>query len=157
MSDNGNNHHDEELSRIAVTDAEQSAFKGATIKLEDLEREDGILAQAASHIGKSNMGVLIKALTAIETDKEYRQILKFGNYKTREKARQAVKAIDECRRFGNEDGIRSILDDITAQSAGENMALLNAVFETLTHTTFTTNNTANRKGWKDNDKSNALS
>jgi hypothetical protein len=155
----GNGHRDpDDLNETLTAEAEQNAVKGARMTLIDIEREDAVLADVANKIGKSNLGVLLRAMTAFESDKEYRQILKTGNYRTREKARQAVKAIDECRRFGNLEGIKSILDDITAQSAGENMELLKSVFETLTHTTFTTNSTASRKAWQnDNAKSSPLS
>jgi hypothetical protein len=152
---NGNNHnHDGEIGEIAVAEAEKVAFKGARIGVGDLEREDGIIAEAASKIGKSNMGVLLRAMSAFDNDKDYRQILKSGNYATREKAREAVKGMDECRLVGYEEGITAILDDITAQSAGENAALLHAVFETLTHTTFTSNSNAPRKWWQKNDNGN---
>lgn len=147
-----------ELNEMATVEAEKESFKGARIPLKELEREDGVITEAVSKtIGRANMGVLLKAMTAVESDKEYRQILKFGNYRTREKARQAVKAIDECRRFGYEDGITAILDDITAQSAGENMELLRAVFETLTHTTFTTNSIVSRKKGDDSRSASPLS
>ena len=140
-----------DIGEIATADAEGKAFEGARVSLKDLEREDGIIAEAASKIGRANIGVLMRAMSAFDSDKEYRQVLKTGNWKTLEKARQAVKAIDECRLVGYEEGIKSILDDITAQSAGENMSLLFKVFETLTHTTFTSNSTAPRKFWQRND------
>jgi hypothetical protein len=156
--ENDNGHEEiDELGGIATAEAEHEVFKGARIKIGDLEREDGIIAEAASKIGRSNMGVLLRAMSAIPSDKEYRQILKAGNYQTREKAREAVKAMAENRFCGYEEGVTAILDDITAQSAGENQSLIFKVFETLTHTTFTSNSSAPRKWWGKNDtgKSNA--
>lgn len=147
MSSNGNGDINE-IGEMATAHAEEESFKGSRLPIGEIERQDGLIADAASKLGKANIGVLLRAMSAFDSDKDYRQILKMGNWRTREKARQAVKAIDECRLIGYEDGIKAILDDITAQSGGENMALLFKVFETLTHTTFTTNSTANRKWWQ---------
>lgn len=148
----------QELNEKATADAEQKSYEGAKMHLGSVERSDGALSEVAARLGKDNLGVLMRAMSAYG-DEEYRNILKNGSYgpaksrQAREKARQAVKAIDECRRFGNLEGIKSILDDITAQSAVEPSGLLAAVFETLTHTTFTTNSSASRKGWRNNDHS----
>lgn len=148
----------DDISERATADAEEKSYKGAVTKLEDVERQDAVLSEVATKLGKTNLGVLMRAMSAYG-DEEYRNILKNGSYgpsksrQAREKARQAVKAIDECRRFGNDDGIKSILDDITAQSAVEPSGLLEAILEALTHTTFTSNSTAAKKGWRDNDRS----
>ncbi len=163
MLNEGNGHNNpEDIGEIAVSDAERESFTGARAKLKELANDDGEIAKLTDRIGKTNLGVLMRAMSAYG-DEEYRNILKSGSYgpprsrQAREKARQAVKAIDECRRFGNLKGIKSILDDITAQSAVEPSGLLESVFETLTHTTFTTNSSASRKNWNDNKNGSALS
>jgi hypothetical protein len=156
VNDNGHEEIDE-LSGLATAEAEHDVFKGARIKLGELERQDGLLSEEASKSNKTGSGVLLRTMTAYPSDKDYRQILKSGNYPTREKAREAVKAIDECRLVGYTEGIKSILDDVTAQAAGDNYLMLRMVLDAIQRTTFQTNSTASRKNWwgkNDTGKSN---
>lgn len=142
MADNG---HD--LAGMALEKALGNSIPGAKVKLEDLEREDGVLAKAAENIFRNNLGVLQRAMSAVEDDEHYRQLLKLARWEKPQQYMCTCAALAECRLIGDEEGIKMILDVVTAQSAGEKGGLLHAILEALTHTTFTTNYTGNKKHW----------
>src|SRR3990167_571684 len=81
-------------------DSDEEIRAGAVLPLEMLEREDGILARAASSANRNNSGVLVSLLRAVEIAKDYRQELKTGNYTSPRKALQAADAIHECLECG---------------------------------------------------------
>ena len=110
---------------------------GATIPLELLNREDGILARAAMSGNRNASGVLHTLIRSIDDTKDYRQELKTGNYSSSKKALQAVKAIHSLKACGVP--IDEIVDAILALKAGNNMAYVHEILEALTHTTLTTN------------------
>ena len=137
-------------------DSDEAIREGAVLPLEQLERDDGILARAASSANRNSSGVLQRLITAVEQSKEYRQELKTGNYSSPRKALQAADAIHECLECGM--SIDQVLDEIIALKAGQNSALLHEVLEALTHTTFTTNyqgGLGNTKGQNNNARKNS--
>ena len=110
---------------------------GATIPLEQLSREDGILSRAAISGNRNASGVLHTLIKAIDDTKDYRQELKTGNFSSPKKALQAVKAIHSLKACGVPTD--EIVDAILALKAGTNMAYVHEILEALTHTTLTTN------------------
>jgi len=133
--------------------AKEKVFKGATINLSDLKRQDGLLAEAIDKAAGHKDGVIQTFIHAEAEDKDYRQILKHALWKSREEMDKAVNALAVCRMTGAVRATQVLLDRITAHSAGENGQLMHESYEALTHTTFTTNY-GDRKGrWWSNDKS----
>ena len=124
MDEDNNNHNSDE--RI-----------GATIPIEMLDREDGILSRPALTGSRNNSGVLHTLIHAIDDTKDYRQELKTANFSSPKKALQAVKAIHSLKACGVPDD--EIIDAIIALKAGVNMAFVHEILEALTHTTLTTN------------------
>lgn len=141
LADNNHNGHDDK-ERI-----------GATIPIENLDREDGILARAALSGNRNNSGVLHTLITAIIDTKDYRQELKTANFSSPRKALQAVKAIHSFKACGVPED--EIIDAILALKAGVNMAFVHEILEALTHTTFTTNYRQEGKNKNAGSKSNS--
>jgi len=127
---------------------EDKEFPGARVGLETLIRRDGIIAEAATvaMANRSSSGVLQRAMGAIVDDKDYRQELKTAFWSSPRKARQWVLAKEERERFGV--SIKPLVDDLIAQKAGVKGGLLHDIFEALTHTSFTTNYTNQKKNSK---------
>ena len=136
---NGNGHNNE-------------GMKGATIPLELLEREDGILSRAAMSANRNSSGVLQTLIRSIEETADYRQELKTANFSSAKKALQAVKAIHSLKACGVPQD--EIVDAIIALKAGVNMAFVHEIVEAITHTTFTSNFQNSKKGGQ-NAKSNS--
>jgi len=127
----------------------REAFKGAVLNLDELKREDGILT--IPQLGGQG-GVLHRAMTAVNKDTEYRQELKTAFFLSTNEADLVVAAINEAKRYGC--SLTPIVDWLVARSSGVHGGRLKAIFETLSHTTFTTNYTGkNTKKWWSNDKS----
>ena len=84
-------------------------------------------------------------INAVNDDKDYRQILKLGLWKNTEEQDKAVNAIAVCRLTGAKKALQTVLDRITARSAGINGALIHEAFEALTHTSYTTNTMLEKK------------
>lgn len=122
-----------------------SDFPGATISLEEIERQDGIITQEAvkAFANRNTSGVLQRAMTAISKDDEYRQELKTAFWSSPKKARQWVLAKEELEMFGLP--IQPLVDDLIAHKAGVQGGLIHEIFEALTHTSFTTNYTGKNK------------
>jgi len=123
--------------------AKEKVFEGATIKLEDLMRRDGMIAESIDKSRGQQGGVIMTMITAEEEDKHYRQILKRGRWANQEQRDKFVKALAVCRITGAKKAAQVILDLITANSAGDNGAWIQETVEGLTHTTMT---------WNDNNK-----
>jgi hypothetical protein len=138
-------------------DSDEAIREGAVLPLELLEREDGILARAASSASRNNSGVINKLLTAVEASKDYRQELKTGNYSSPRKALEAADAIREAIILGDTEGLEQIIDEIIALKAGANSALVHEALEALTHTSFTTNYAGNngQRNQQNNGKKNS--
>lgn len=127
--------------------------QGATLSLETLSREDGILARAAQSSNKNRSGLLQSLVTSIDDSKDYRQELKTANFSSPKKALQAVKAIHSLKACGVPND--EIIDAIIALKAGVNMAFVHEVLEALTHTTFTTNYKQSKNRNSNNAKPNS--
>jgi cytosine/adenosine deaminase-related metal-dependent hydrolase len=125
------------------------AFKGATVNLGELRRQDGLIAESLDKGQRNNLGVVQTFITAVDDD-NYRQILKLARWRSPRHTELYVKAINICRVTGAPNALRTILDMITAQSAGENAALMHEAAEALTHTTVTSREEIERK--KRNDQ-----
>ena len=129
-------------------EAEVAAFQGAKLKLEDLRRPDGILTTLDK---TGQQGILQRAMTAVMKDEDYRQELKTAYFQTAEEADLAVAAINERLMCGV--SIKPLLDKIIARSAGTKGGRLHDIFESLTHTTFSTNYTkGDKKFWQHGDR-----
>lgn len=118
--------------------AEEEVFKGVTLNIGEFQRQDGIIAESIDKSRGRNLGVIQTVINAVEDDKSYRQILKLALWKNTEEQDKAVNALSVCRLTGAKNAMRTVLDRITARSAGINGALIHEAFEALTHTTFTT-------------------
>lgn len=103
---------------------------------------DGMLQRAAG----GSQGVILRAMTAIEKNKDYRQEIKVANYGSPDEADMAISALDECSVLGMDP--TPIIDQILARSAGRNHELLYEALRTITHTTFTTNYRKDKKADK---------
>jgi len=131
----------------------KAAFPGGTINLKELIRQDGLIAEAVDKAGHHGEGVIQSFIHAQSDDKEYREILKHALWKSREEMDKAVNAMAVCRLTGAVNAMKVLLDRITAHSAGENFQLMHESYEALTHTTFTTDYSHNKKHWWKNGKS----
>lgn len=137
---------DDGLNEAVTEMAEHKAFEGVEVDLATLAQATPVLGDAAlEQIQRKDTGILVRLLTASRENADYRLELKKARWQTIEKAREAVRAIDECKMFGVD--YTPIVDDIIAQSAGEHGALVSLVIEGLTHTSFSTNYQGNRKHW----------
>ena len=131
-------------------EATEQAFKGAILDVSKMKREDGILTKGLSNTQQS---VLQRSMTAVTKDTDYRQELKTAFLLSTEESDRVVAAINESDRYGCLR--KPIVDWLIARSAGVTGARLHAIFDTISHTTFTTNYMSkNKKHWWSNDKSN---
>ncbi len=158
MSDDGDgNGHDP--AGLALEESLKRSLPGARIEAGQLVREDGIIAKAAEQMMRKDAGVLITALSAVEDDEHYRQILKLAHFDNPMQQFRAAAALAECRLIGDTEGQKMILDVITAQMAGIKGGLLHEILEALTHTSFTTNYTGKNphfwNKWRKSDKANS--
>lgn len=136
-----NNGH--EASEMALDEA----FKGAVLDVSKLKRPDGILTRGLTGAQQS---VLQRAMTAVEKDHDYRQELKTAFFLSVDESDKVVAAINEADRYGC--ALKPIVDWLIARNAGTNGGRLRAIFETISHTTFTTNYTGgNKKNWWSKD------
>lgn len=134
--ENGDGHSVEDM-------AVEEVFKGAHLNVKDLKRPDGILTHGLSN---AQTGVLQRAMTAERKDADYRQELKTAFFLSTEESDKVVAAINEADRYGC--SLKPIVDWLIARSAGVHGGRLRAIFETISHTTFTTNYTkANKNHW----------
>ncbi len=129
---NGDGHFDPESA------AEKKVFEGATITLGSLMRQDGLIAESIDKNNAKNAGIL-HVYTQSYPDDDYRDILKTANWRTPHQRRLAIRALSICAKLGATNTYKAILDEITADSAGEKGWLMQWVFKTLTQTTFITN------------------
>jgi len=138
-NNNGNGHSSiEDMAR-------QKVFEGVTVDIGTLQRQDGIITQAIDKATKTGLGVIQTYIHAENDDNNYRQILKNAVWKNTEEQDKAILALAACALTGCKKGTKIILDRLTARSSGINGWLQSSAFEALTHTTFLTNNTNDRK------------
>lgn len=103
--------------------------------------KDGMLARGK---GGGTQGVILKSITAIEDDKDYRQEMKVANFQSPDEADEFTSAINECQVLGM--STTPIVDQMIARSAGVKHGLLFEAFRTLTHfSLYTSDNRKDRK------------
>ena len=107
------------------------------IRLGTLARQDGMIAEAIDKSAKQGLGVIQSVLTAND-DEEERQILKHALWKSQEQRNLYVIALSHLRLTGAVNARRTLLDLITANSAGDNGWLISESYHALNHTSFTT-------------------
>ena len=148
IGDNGDENNNEE---------QQEAFKGTIVKLSELQRQDGLIAESIDKSTRHNQSVIMTTITAVSDDKDYRQILKRARWKSTEEMDLYVHALAVCDFTGAVMAKKHLLDRITAHSAGVDAQELHEALEALTHTTFTTQSELNKKyrGNGDGYKSNS--
>lgn len=120
-------------------DSDEKIREGATIPLDMLRREDGIISLAASSANRNASGVLQKLITTIDKPEDFWQVIKTGNWTSPNRHMIAVDAIMECIELGDDIGLRWVVGTIIAGQAGVNSALVHEALQALTHTSFTTN------------------
>lgn len=129
--------------------ATEQAFQGAFLDVDKMKREDGILTHGLSNTQQS---VLQRSMTAVTKDEDYRQELKTAFFLSTEEADKVVAAINESDRYGCSR--KPIVDWLIARSAGIGGGRLKAIFDTISHTTFTSNyKSQNKQHWWNRDKS----
>ncbi len=145
---NGNNETPKEK-------AKKEAFKGALVKLSELQRQDGLIARSIDESARHNAGVIMTTITAIPDDKDYRQILKRARWTSAEEMDLYVHALAVCDYTGAVQAKKHLLDRITAHSAGIDGKGEHDALEAITHTTLTTREELDKKyhGSKDGNKS----
>lgn len=130
-------------------EATEQAFQGAKLDVRKMQREDGVLTRGLSNAQSS---VLQRSMTAVTKDADYRQELKTAFFLSTEESDKVVAAINESDRYGCLR--KPIVDWLIARSAGVHGGRLQAIFDTISHTTFTTNYMSQKKRhWWNNEKS----
>jgi len=136
--------------------AQEKAFGGLIVRIGEMQRQDGIIAEAMDKSIGHNLGVIQTLITAEADDKNYRQILIRARWKNQEQRDKFVKALSVCRMVGATQAAQTLLDLITADSAGDDGALRHEAVEGITHTTLTTRDELSKKK-KYNDNRNKSS
>ena len=151
--DNNNQNEPMTIDQIAERKA---AFPGTTLKLQELMHQDGQIAEAIDKANSQHAGVIQSFITAVNDDKNYRQILKNTLWKSTEEQDKAVYALACCEMTGAVNARKMILDRLTARSSGINGFLMHEALEALTHTQFTSTHydyTKRKNGNRDNSSS----
>jgi len=135
----------------------KEAFKGAIVKLSELQRQDGLIARSIDESARHNQSVIMTTITAVPDDKDYRQILKRAMWRSTEEMDLYVQALAGCDYTGAVQAKKHLLDRITAHSAGIEGQIQHDALEALTHTTFTTRALLDKKyhGSNDGNKTNS--
>lgn len=108
--------------------------------LRDFPGGHGVLGQQGPDITmarKEYNSVLQRAMSSIIDDSDYRQALGLARWLNDEDWQNWCNAFQECKRYGVDTGF--LIDRLIAKSAGVDGGKLKAIFETISHTTFTTN------------------
>ena len=121
--------------------------KPPPIDLLELRHSDGLITRSNS---AQNQGVILKSITAIEKNSDYRQELKIANFQTPDEADEFVAASNECRVLNMDE--TPIVDQMIGRNAGVKHGLLFEAFRTLTHFSLFTNNKKEKdeSGYKNN-------
>ena len=125
--------------------AQEKAFTGLVVRMGEMQRQDGIMAEALDKSINKSLGVIQTLITAEEDDVNYRQILIRARWKNQEQRDKFVKAIAVCRLVGAKAAAKTLFDLITADSAGDNGAIRIEAVEGITHTTLTTREELSKK------------
>jgi len=103
--------------------------------------------------GQARIGVLLRILTAVQEEKEYRQALILSDFLDDDEADRVAAAIEERRRYGC--SIAPVLDWCAARCGvnkiGHGKSRATLAIEGLTHSTFTTNSPIKNKKEKKED------
>jgi len=147
MGDNGNGNGNgqqavEDMAREKIV-AEH--FKGCTVNINELRRQDGLIAESIDKSRNQGQGVIPTFINA-NSDDEVRQALKHCIWKNTEEQDKCIQALAVCRITGAMKGTKTILDRIAARSAGVNGYLMEAAFRTLSQTTFISKSDQLKKG-----------
>jgi len=135
--------------------AQEKAYGGLVVRIGELQRQDGIITEAMDKRLGQGLGVIQTIITAEPDDKNYRQIFKRARWKNQEQRDKYVKAYAACRITGAVKGAQTLLDLITADSAGDDGVWIREAIEGLTHTTLTTHEEISKKK-KYNDNRNKI-
>ena len=125
--------------------AKEKAYDGLIVRASQLHRQDGIITEALEKSIAHDRGVIQTLITAELDDKNYRQILIRARWKNQEQRDKYVKALAICRMVGAKKAEQTLLDLITADTAGDDGALRHETNEMITHTTLTTREELERK------------
>lgn len=126
MEDNG---HDP-IGNAAIETAAQHEFPGGR----------GVAGQQGPDITMANKeynSVLQRAMSSIVDNNDYRQALGIARWLSEDDWQSWCNAFQECKRYGVDTGF--LIDRLIAKSAGVDGGKLKSIFETISHTTFTTN------------------
>ena len=110
-------------------------------ELRNSNREDGSGgdSNAVSAANQARMGVLLRMLSTIKDEQDYRQLVLLADFLDDEEADRVAAAITEARRYGL--SLDPILDWVTARCAvnklGHGKSRVAIAVEGLTHSTFT--------------------
>ena len=132
--ENGNGHHGKTIEQMA----KEKAFGGLVLRIGELQRQDGIITEAMDKSISHNLGVIQTLITAELDDKNYRQILLRARWKNQEQRDKYVKALAVCRMTGASRAEHTLLDLITADTAGDEGIARREAGDWLTHTTLIT-------------------
>jgi len=154
----GDNDNGKEPSETVEEMARREAFKGTVVKLSELQRQDGLIAESIDKSIQHNQSIIMTTITAVSDDKDYRQILKQANWRSTEEMDLYCHALAVCDFTGAVMARKHLLDRITAHSAGEGRQAIRDGLEALTHTTFTTQHDMEKKNkWGNNDRNKSSS
>lgn len=137
--------------------AQDKNYKGLIVRLSELQRQDGIITEAMDKMMGKGLGVIQTIITAEADDENYRQILKRARWQSQEQRDKFVKALAVCRITGAKRAARTLLDLITANSAGDDGVWIRETESMLTHTTLTTREEIDRKKKHDDYRSKSTS
>jgi len=107
-------------------------IKGPTIDLNELKKADGLITNRAGQ----HIGVLVRAMS-VHPITENEQELKLAYWGSSDEGDEYVSAMTECEVLGMDP--TPIYRQMLARSAGVKQSYIMRIFETITHTTVTTN------------------
>ena len=125
-------------------------------ELMNRQRDDSGDANAVSTSNQARIGVLMRLLTAVQDEKEYRQALITADFLDDEEADRVSSAVTEANRYGLP--LAPIMDHIASRcavnKAGHGKSRVVLSIEGLTHSTFNQNrNDRGKRGiFSNNDK-----
>lgn len=132
--------------------AKEKLFAGIEVGSGELRRQDGLIAESLDKAGHRNLGVIQTTITAEQDDKNYRQILIRGRWRSREEMDKGANALAVCDICGARKARQYLLDRFTIHTAGQDGAAIHDALEALTHTTFITENKQKKKWYQGGDR-----
>jgi len=137
--------------------AQEKARGNLVVRIGELQRQDGIITEAMDKMRGQGLGVIQTIITAEADDKNYRQIIKRARWKNQEQRDKYIKALAVCRVTGAVKAAQTLLDLITAESAGDDGVWIHEAKDMLTHTTLTTREEIEKKRKHDDYRSKSSS